>query len=146
MGQHARLPLSPEREQYSEAGIYNTSGTAGGHERCPVLGGHEPQSVRRRLSERLRVRLSLRPHPLAVAAVVDGETLVLSPDLRFLKLDEVGAFIWERIQAGDQRDAIVRSITETYEVSAEQAGADVDVFIGHLISEGLVEADSETGV
>ena len=83
--------------------------------------------------------------PRIVGRRIAGE-LVLVPlvthgaDLDAIyNLNAVGAFIWERLDGRASGDAIVDALTDTFAVSADQAGADYVEFIGRLRDLGAVE-------
>jgi len=57
-----------------------------------------------------------------------------------LTLNESGALLWKTLESGADREALVEALTSEYEVSAEQAGADVDEFIETLLQAGCLEA------
>ena len=54
-------------------------------------------------------------------------------------LDEVGAFIWSRLAAGEDEGRIVAAILEEYEVSRDEAAADVSEFLQKLRDMGVLE-------
>lgn len=76
--------------------------------------------------------------PLAVSAPVAGTTVVMTPDMRFLELDEVGADIWEMLTAGSEVDEIAQELGRRYVVDVGTAAEDVTRFIGYLAEEGVV--------
>ena len=57
-----------------------------------------------------------------------------------LTLNESGALLWQMLESGADRAALVEALTSEYEVTAEQAGADVDEFITTLLQAGCLEA------
>ncbi len=56
-----------------------------------------------------------------------------------LTLNESGAMLWKCLQDGGDRQAMIDTLTSTYTVSAEEAGADVDAFIENLVKTGCLE-------
>lgn len=56
-----------------------------------------------------------------------------------LTLNESGAMLWKTLKQGGDREALVSVLTAEYEVSTEEARADVDAFIEKLIQAGCVE-------
>lgn len=54
-------------------------------------------------------------------------------------LNEVSALIWIGLQAEKSREAILKSILEEFEVSPEEASADLDEFLRKLRENGLLE-------
>ena len=62
----------------------------------------------------------------------------MTPDMRFLELDEVGADIWELLTAGLSIDEIAQELNHRYDVDVDTAADDVTRFIGYLAEEGVV--------
>jgi len=61
-------------------------------------------------------------------------------DLRgMVTLNGTGAFLWKNMQTDVTRDQLIEALTDTYEVSAETAGADVDRFLELLRENGMIE-------
>ncbi len=56
-----------------------------------------------------------------------------------VKINETGALIWEGIEQGKTADEIAGMLTETYDVSAEKAAADVAKFVSSMSEQGLLE-------
>ncbi len=74
------------------------------------------------------------------AVEMDGEWIVLDAEKYLVtKLNEVGGWIYSRIQAGDTLDMLVKSMSGEYEISEEQARSDILVFMAQLVECGLVE-------
>ncbi len=57
---------------------------------------------------------------------------------RPVMLNECGAFLWQAFRDGKTREAIVRELCGTYEISPERAKADVERFIGQLKEQGIL--------
>ena len=56
-----------------------------------------------------------------------------------MSLNETGAFLFEKLQNGIEEDALVQALTDTYEVSEEQAQQDIRNFIQKAQEEDLFE-------
>lgn len=56
-----------------------------------------------------------------------------------LTLNESGVVLWKALEQGGDREAMVRALTEEYDVTTERAMADVDRFLGKLAAAGVVE-------
>ena len=56
-----------------------------------------------------------------------------------LTLNESGAMLWDKLVQGCDREALVRALTEEYDVAEEQAAADAEAFLDKLIQVGCVE-------
>ena len=76
--------------------------------------------------------------PEAVTAEIDGATVVLTPDMQFVRLDETGGAIWQFVQDGCDVDGVVDGLCERYAVDRATAARDVDVFLAALADVGLV--------
>ena len=56
-----------------------------------------------------------------------------------IKLTESGAFLWELLEKGAERDELVASLLSEYDVDEATASADADRFINSLNEAGLIE-------
>ena len=54
-----------------------------------------------------------------------------------LTLNETGARLWKALERNGDRDAMVKALTGEYDVSAEQALADVERFLNKLAAAGI---------
>lgn len=82
---------------------------------------------------------NLRPASNVRFRRVDAEAILLNLDtMLYYHLDEVGAFIWERIEAGEPPDRIAESIAETFAVDATTARRDLDPLLESLVAAGLL--------
>ena len=81
----------------------------------------------------------LRPASNVRFRRVDAEAVLLNLDtMLYYHLDEVGAFIWERIEAGEPPDRIAEAIAETFAVDAATARRDLDPLLESLVRAGLL--------
>ncbi len=55
-----------------------------------------------------------------------------------LTLNESGVLLWKALEQGADREALTEALTAEYEVSMEQALADVDAFINKLGQAGCL--------
>lgn len=55
-----------------------------------------------------------------------------------LTLNAVGAYIWELLENEQTLQSLTDALVERYEVAAEIAGADVEVFLGKLREAGAL--------
>lgn len=60
---------------------------------------------------------------------------------RYLGLDDVGARIWDMIDEGATRVAIVEHVSDEYDVSVELLERDVERLIRDLLKRRLIEQD-----
>jgi hypothetical protein len=90
----------------------------------------------------LTLRDRLRPRQEDVtASVIDGEAIIINLGNGFYySMDQVGALIWELIEAQHSVEEMAGAIIARYEVSAEQAHADVARLLADLCRENLVVA------
>lgn len=56
-----------------------------------------------------------------------------------LKLNESGVLLWKQLEQGAERESLADLLVNEYEVTREQALADVDEFIEILIKAGCIE-------
>lgn len=56
-----------------------------------------------------------------------------------LTLNQSGALLWQALEKGGDRDALADALTGQYEVSREEALADVDAFLAKLQQTGCLE-------
>ena len=54
-------------------------------------------------------------------------------------VNELGAFLWERIPEAESEATLVNLVLEDYEVSREEAEQDVQEFLGKLREMGLLD-------
>ena len=55
-----------------------------------------------------------------------------------ISLNGTGAFLWQTLEKGADREALATALTEEYEVSKEQALQDVDAFLASLAKVGCL--------
>ena len=57
-----------------------------------------------------------------------------------IQVNETGAFLWEQLAVPQTRESLAAALTDAYEVTREQAAADVDRFLSALAStEAILE-------
>lgn len=76
--------------------------------------------------------------PGVVEAQFDQVRVVLNDDLEYLGLDEVGQRIWDLLEQPATLDGLVGTLTEEYDVSADDCGRDVARFVEALERHRLV--------
>jgi hypothetical protein len=78
--------------------------------------------------------------------ILDGEAIVLTPmDSKIHSFNETGSRIWELMAGEPTVGEIVTQIHQEFEVSAEQAQADVVAFIEELAARGMVSLGQGLG-
>ncbi|MBQ7235876.1 MAG: PqqD family protein [Clostridia bacterium] len=56
-----------------------------------------------------------------------------------ITLNEVGAFLWKKLESGATEEDLVAALLSEYEVEKDVAEADVKKFVDKLINAGLVK-------
>lgn len=81
-----------------------------------------------------------QPNGADIAAkIVDGEAIILNiASGLYFSMGEVGAFVWERIEAGCSSGELRDAVVARYDVEAARAGEDVATLLQALLEEGLV--------
>ena len=90
---------------------------------------------------------ALERRPGIVARRIGGETILVptrrrAREMALFTLNEVGSFLWERLDGASDEDALVAAVTDAFEVDRETAAADVAVFLRDLRDGDLVEETS----
>lgn len=69
---------------------------------------------------------------------VDGEYVLMSPDLTYHGVEGVGNRIWDLLDEPMSVAELVAAIIAEYDVTPEQAESDLVGFIGEMQSKGLM--------
>jgi hypothetical protein len=70
---------------------------------------------------------------------IEGKIVILVPARREVhQLDEVGTFVWKRLEEARTLDEVVGAVCEEFEVEEERARRDVEEFLGSLEEKGLL--------
>lgn len=83
--------------------------------------------------------------PLQVAAPavfrpLDKGGVVLNVETGdYYELNSSGRFLWEQVESGHTRDALIDALTEQYAIDRAAAEADVDDFLGELRGRRLLK-------
>ena len=56
-----------------------------------------------------------------------------------MTLNETGAFLWQLLTADTTRDALIDAMTKEYDIDAETAAKDIDIFITSLKEHSILE-------
>ncbi len=56
-----------------------------------------------------------------------------------INLNETGAFLFELLQKGAEREELIEKMLEEYEVSPEKAASDIDIFIQKVKEADVLE-------
>lgn len=80
------------------------------------------------------------------ARVIEGSAFVVAVDNQLLlELNDVGTFVWEKLQTPLTVERLTRMVVDEFEVDEEAARADVSTFLSQLTQRGVVEVEGETG-
>ncbi len=87
----------------------------------------------------------LRRRPDSIASEIDGEVVVMSVATgRTYGLDKRGSRIWGLLENPTTVDALVQSLLQHYDTTAEKCRADVVAFLETLAANQLVSHESPT--
>lgn len=76
---------------------------------------------------------------------VAGENLIVpvgGNNINFnsaMTLNETGAFLWQLLTADTTRDALIAAMTKEYDIDADTAKKDIDIFITSLKEHSILE-------
>ena len=73
-----------------------------------------------------------------VVVVPTGETALHFNGM--IMLNAVSRILWERLTEGTDRPALVEAVTAAFDVSADEAAADIDEFLAAVEQAGLLDA------
>ena len=74
-----------------------------------------------------------------LAKLVDGEAILVNPSNgMYYSMDRVAAAAWEMIEQGHRLDDVAGALARRYEVTPEQARADLDKLVNELLEAELV--------
>jgi hypothetical protein len=86
----------------------------------------------------MRSRPRLKTAPSVHTRLFDGELVIL--DLargEYLALDAIGSLLWAGLEAGRSESEIAQSVVDEYDVSFENALADLQSLARELVDRGL---------
>jgi hypothetical protein len=95
----------------------------------------------------LSLQTRLRPNEEEVAAkVMDGEAILINLSSGiYYSMDKVGGVVWELIEKRHSLEEMREAISRRYDVSPEQAQADVERLANELLEEKLVLGSDDPG-
>lgn len=56
-----------------------------------------------------------------------------------MTLNDVGTFIWKKLEAGATKEELLEAVLSEYDVSEEIASKDIDIYITKLRAENIIE-------
>ena len=80
-----------------------------------------------------------------ILETIAGQKIAISLDMAqdkfsgMIKLNDVGAFLWELLENETEEKSLISALTETYEVPEEIAAKDVAAFLEKLEKSGILE-------
>jgi ABC-type xylose transport system substrate-binding protein len=94
----------------------------------------------------LNVHHGFRPREAEVASkVIDGEAIIINlANGVYYSMEKVGALVWDLLQAGRTLEQVIEAVTARYDVTREQAEANIHELVQELVQENLV-VSSEDG-
>ena len=84
--------------------------------------------------------LRLKPEALEWRRVEDEIVALDSAGARYVGVNPTGAVLWEALSTGADERELAATLEREYDLSSEQALADVRAFVGSLDELGLLEA------
>ena len=76
----------------------------------------------------------------AMARRVGDELVILHVNSsRYFGLNDVGAFIWDRLEHDTTRTDLIDAVVAEYDVDRQQASLDIDDLVQQLVDRRLVE-------
>jgi hypothetical protein len=83
-------------------------------------------------------------HPELIWRLLDGQAVIVSPTSGEVRvLNQVGTDIWQHLNTGTQVEDIKKVLVQQYDLSPQQAEADVSAFLGDLTKRGLITWKSD---
>lgn len=93
----------------------------------------------------LQSRLRSNEHDVA-AKVMDGEAIIINlANGIYYSMDKVGGLIWEVLAGAHSLEEVVSAVIARYDVSREQAQADVERLAAELLQENLLTMINDGG-
>ncbi len=88
----------------------------------------------------LELSQTITRHPDMLSAEIGGEAIMMSIEKgAYFGLNPVATRIWDLIEQPKTMAELIQSITDEYEVSAEQAVDDVHAFVADMIERGIAQ-------
>ena len=79
---------------------------------------------------------------------IDGSHVLISVGANiadfngYIQLNETAAFLWRSLEEPKTAKELAAELSEEFDVSAEEAREDVDMFLKELVSQNLVRSES----
>ena len=86
------------------------------------------------------------PSPQTVSRVVDGEMVLVLPQRGVVDVvNELGQFVWLRVDGTHSVEDIVMAVCSEYDVTTDQARKDVLAYLQDLAGKGALHLESKPG-
>lgn len=86
------------------------------------------------------------PDPQAISREMDGETILVLPQQGKVNvLNELGQFVWSRVDGTQSVEEIVSAVCNEYDVTQDQARQDVLSFLQLLAEKGALQLENRPG-
>jgi hypothetical protein len=73
--------------------------------------------------------------------VIDGEVIALEARRsHYLAANSAGGILWRALQDGATRSGLAEQLVDAYGIDRDRALADVEVYLGQLAAQGLLES------
>jgi hypothetical protein len=81
--------------------------------------------------------------PEVLAAHLEGEAVLLHMDTKdYFRLNDTAAWVWKGLERGLDREGLLASLLERYEVGRAEAEAQLDQLLAELTQRGLITVDA----
>lgn len=72
--------------------------------------------------------------------IIEGQAFIVNTQTSTLhELDETGTFIWKLIEKGKNIDEVAEALSESFDVTRQNAGKDAEEFISELKKKGILQ-------
>ncbi len=88
----------------------------------------------------LEITTNITRHPDMLSAEIGGEAVMMSIENgAYFGLNPIATRIWDLIEQPKTIAELIQTITDEYDVSAEQAADDVQEFVAEMIERGIAQ-------
>src|ERR1700684_3167185 len=95
-----------------------------------------PKACLRRIR---KSRMMVRKQGDWLAAKIGDELVMMSTEkVNYIGLTEVGARIWELIEAPQEVDAVCAQLLQEYDIAPDACRAEIDAFLNEMVKHGAV--------